>query len=54
MELVLKSLDLLLSKILLPGTDPQAFRRRFQGQCYEHQILIFNQNKVLLSETPTV
>lgn len=53
MELVLKSLDLLLSKILLPGTDPQAFRR-FQGQCYEHQILIFNQNKVLLSETPTV
>lgn len=30
MELVLKSLDLLLSKILLPGTDPQAFRRRFR------------------------
>lgn len=38
MELVLKSLDLLLSKILLAGMDPQAFGGRVQSQRYEHQI----------------
>ena len=38
MELVLKSLDLLLSKILLPDMDSQAFGGRVQSQRYEHQL----------------
>lgn len=34
MYLVLKFLDLLLSEILSPSMDPQAFWRRFHGQQY--------------------
>lgn len=38
MYLVLKFLDLLLSEILSPSMDPQAFWKRFQSQQYGHQI----------------
>lgn len=38
MYFVLKYLDLLLSEILSPSMDPQAFRKRFQDQEYGHQI----------------